>query len=237
MTPAPHPSRARAAARRGERGFALLEVIVAVGVFAMVLAMLQGALWTSQAFLHVVRPASGPIEDALVARRVLQQWFASFTPALDPADAGLLTLVGAQTGMRFPIAVTGDGGRPGIVLADLVLESPEARPGHSRLVARRLPIDAAGAPAPTGSVLMDWPGALAFAYSRAAPGEPAEWASAWGDKSAPPRRVAVMSAAGPVFVFPIERNLLEACPSADPRDGDRARGRGDGRSCGRDGDR
>jgi hypothetical protein len=207
------PSRPGAAAKHGgrpDRGVALLEVVVAVGVFAMTLLLLQGALWTGWGFLRVTRSEPNPMTDALVARRILQEWFTSAAMAFDPTDARPLLFEGEVHRMQFPIARTHSGGRSGLALAELTLMT-DPDTGATRLGARRLSLGTGFAAQTPRSTLLYWIGPLAFAYSGAAPGEPAAWALRWDHHSDLPKRVAIMSASGPVLAFSLERAPLEAC--------------------------
>lgn len=212
--------------RRGERGFTLIEALVALGVFGLVMLLLQGATWSSRMMLRVVRPDPNPVLDGMVTRRVLEGWFASALLVPEPVAGGLTGLTGSVSDVEFSMAVAGAAGGLRVARARLSIERDETTAGESsRLTATRSLLGASD-DGQASSLLLDWAGPLAFAYAEGEAGR-VRWTSTWSQRDRLPSRVALMSRSGPVLSFSLPAAVTcrgSAC-ERDPPAGAPASGR------------
>ncbi|HYC01840.1 MAG TPA: prepilin-type N-terminal cleavage/methylation domain-containing protein [Azospirillaceae bacterium] len=163
---------------RGDAGFTLLEMLVAMTVLALVLAAAAGALgFLGQGFGRATDRVER-VEQAAVARDVLRRQLARGFPLVEGGvDDGRYVFTGERNALTFVIAEPPAPGRGGLSVARFTIEPGE---GGDRLTygQRRL----AGGEERT-SPLLDGPYRLSFEYfGSLGPAQPPAWRPDWPDR-------------------------------------------------------
>jgi prepilin-type N-terminal cleavage/methylation domain-containing protein len=198
--------------RQRQAGFSLIELMIAVAIFALLTALLYAALWSGSrqlARLQQTRDGSG---DLMVARRAFRSVIETMAimPASEiEADAGTL-FVGDPLAMSL-VASIDNRGFPEHFRITLAIEQQEG-PGRttlSRLVLRRQRLGSDVAPIETADVLAR-PGRLSFSYMMIETGE-GRWQPAWTAASIIPGRVAVLEDNQPLILASPKASLDPRC--------------------------
>ncbi len=128
--------RRRLSARRGARGIALAEALVALAIASMTLLLLTTAGWgLRHADERRTAAEATDAADWLAARRILHGWAGGLTAARDES-AGMRILGTASTARMILSSVA--AGLPQEAVAELRIEEAD---GHFSLVALRYPSD------------------------------------------------------------------------------------------------
>lgn len=208
---------------RGQRGFTLLETIIAMVVLALVMVLLTGGLrFVTAGWDRGARAAEASETIALVQSTLRRE----------AAAARRLTWQ-AQPGTKPTVTFRGDPDRVGLVVADpgfpndpglaIAFFYVDVQPGQSTLRYSRARFDLrlssfAEAKPTDDLVLSRGPVAYSFDYFGTVPGEPRpRWVSPWPDREAPPRLIRLRSrdagglAVWPDIVVPLPVDLEPAC--------------------------
>lgn len=197
--------------RRREAGFSLIELMIAVAIFALLTALLYAALWSGSRQLARLQEARDGSGDLMIARRAFRSVIETMAvmPASDvESDAGTL-FVGDPLAMNF-VASIDDRGHPELYRIALAIDQQEG-PGQtvlSRLVLSRQRFGSDGAPIETADVLT-LPGRLSFSYMMIETGE-GRWQPAWAAANLIPGRIALIEGNQPLI-------LASPKASQDPR--------------------
>ncbi|MFE0758197.1 type II secretion system protein J [Inquilinus sp. NPDC058860] len=206
-----------------QRGFTLLETIIAMVVLALIMVLLTGGLrFVTAGWDRGARAAEASETIALVQSTLRRE----------AAAARRLTWQ-APPGTKPTVAFRGEADRVGLVVADpgfpsepglaIALFYVDVQPGQSTLRYSRARFDPrldgfAEAKPTDDLVLSRGPVAYRFDYFGTVPGEPRpRWVSPWPDREAPPRLVRLRSrdaeglAVWPDIVVPLPVDLEPAC--------------------------
>jgi prepilin-type N-terminal cleavage/methylation domain-containing protein len=164
----------------GQRGFTLVELLIAMVLLAFLTAMLAGGLDVATRRYQSQYDRLERAQRVLLVQNFLRAQLAGARRVSDPAGSARANAFdGAPQGVRFvatgPESVNAGG------LADLAVEfAPEAKDTRGALVVRWRPFGAANAAASRDSVLLDRVRRLDFAYfGTAASNEAPDWHPTW----------------------------------------------------------
>ncbi|MFM2422834.1 MAG: hypothetical protein RL291_1364 [Pseudomonadota bacterium] len=197
-------SQVRAKRAKRQRGFGLIEVLVALGVFALVATLLFTALWSGQTQVVRLDKRSTDQEQVLTARRILSEWFEAATVVTPGDDEAVFSGDGKRVVFHATPAERDGGG--GLFRIELVIE--DAGTG-SRLLVRRQRISVVrgvaedgGGPVRTAELLrLARP--LGFAYAGAPINGETAWSDEWDQVTMLPARVQLRDAAAPLIMVSI----------------------------------
>ncbi|PPD15208.1 MAG: hypothetical protein CTY25_07300 [Methylobacterium sp.] len=199
---------------RGARGFSLIEALIALALFSMIVALLQGGVWSSRLLLRAVQPDRNVVVDTLILGRVLDSWLGSATLLTDRQNGQPLGMSGDARAVSFPYLARDRGDAPHLAIARLRIERGSG--DLWRLSAESVPLGEQ--PGDTGPVtLVEWRGELSFRYAALRADGSAETVARWADSGLLPARVSLVGQAGPVHTVQLGQQPCQA-----PRDPEKA---------------
>jgi len=199
------------------RGFSLIEVMIAVGIFAMIAGLLFSALWSGQAQVARMSRAIGEDEQLLTARRVLKSWIEAATVAglataqprsQDPPQQAAAPLFrGEQSLFVFNATPAERDGSSGLYRIEVAIERGTETAARSRLVIRRQRINvlsgSTAGPVETGE-LLSTARPLGFLYGdelgTGQGGTGQLWSEIWEDSGRLPTRIQINDGQGPLLM-------------------------------------
>jgi general secretion pathway protein J len=196
--------------RRRARGFSLLEVVVATGIFALIAGVLFSALWTGRTQLARFERSGSDQERLLALRHVLTSLIGSTTVA--GTDRRAAVYLGEGQRALFN-ATPGDRGQAGgLYRVELSIEQAVQVDGVvSKLILQRQALGIPSAPVET-TELITLPRMLAFRYAAAANSNgQLEWAETWLDPTKLPTRVQLVDPDGPLMTVAILQSKDPRC--------------------------
>lgn len=192
--------------RQRSRGFSLVEVVIATGIFALVAVLLFTTLWSGHAQVARLEKAGSQEERLLAARRVLTSWLEAATVA-GTADAGVF--VGERQMMVFNASPADRQAMNGLYRIELRLERDgEGARGTTRLSVRRQRLGVGGTPQGPATEaettqLLATPRRLGFAYGAekgtGPDGYGQRWTDTWPQTDAMPTRIQIRDSDGTVL--------------------------------------
>lgn len=185
-----------------QRGFTLIELVVAMAVFGLLAVLLGSGLRFGVAALERVRGASAAAVEGAAQQSLIRSLLERAQP-LGDREGGTVAFAGAETELAF-VAVAdgrfGDG-----ALYRFVLTTADGRAVLDRCLADGLGLDAAVAcvGATERMVLDAVPPSLRIAYFGArTPQEAPAWRPTWNDAVALPSLIRISLGAGDLVVAP-----------------------------------
>ncbi len=199
----------RARVHRSSRGFALVEVVIGLALFALVLALLQASFFTGSRMMRTLGSRDSLAGDLIVTNRILERWIGS--AVIDAADG--IGFAGSSDTVRF-LAQLDDGTGAGMFAVELAIsKGPD---GQSTVTAGRRRLGPSATPAER-TELMRWPGPLAFRFSDTTNNDGLAWTDWFEADGQLPSRVRLVAAAGPlVTVRVVTEENLRCLAGADP---------------------
>lgn len=182
--------------RRRARGFTLIETVLALAVFAVLMAAVQASLFSGQKLMASVTRRSDPAADMLVVRRVFERWVGALTAPAATVDAAQPILSANRERLTF-FASLDEGDRVPVLWAVEMAIVPGPAGPATRLEMRRR-----RANAPTGietSVLLDWPMPLAFLFGVGTVDTGLKWSGDVAPGDGVPAQVRLVTARGPLL--------------------------------------
>lgn len=193
------------------RGFSLIEMILALGIFALLLATVQASLFTGHRLLTSLTRRADPAADVLVVRRVFDRWIGALTVISAAPDPSRPVAVGSRD--RFSFFASLDGPSRGFELWAVemaVVPGPNGRATRLQMSRRR--VDSAD---PTEvSTLLDWPEPIFFNYAYGGAETRLKWTDAVASADGLPSEVRLMAGAGPLATGRIHLQDNGRCVSA-----------------------
>lgn len=205
----------RHALARQARGFSLIEVMIATGVFAMIAGVLFSALWSGQAQIARLSRASSEDEQLLTTRRILKSWIEAATVA------GVGSKVGSQGGtpvfhgeayrMVFNATPAARDGAGGLYRVEIGIARRESRAGTLSIFSlKRQHLDVVSGHT-TGpleeAVLLTTLRPLLLAYGdeigTAAAGDGQRWMDDWAEPERMPTRIQLHDGETPLATIAI----------------------------------
>lgn len=208
---------------RDQRGFTLLETIIAMVVLALIMVLLTGGLrFVTAGWDRGARAAEASETIALVQSTLRREAAAArrLTWQSEPGAKPTVTFRGDADRVGLVVADPGFPSEPGLAVAFFYVD---VQPGQSTLRYSRARfdprLDGFAAAKPTDDlVLSRGPVAYRFDYFGTVPGEQRpRWISPWPDREAPPRLIRLRSrdaegqAVWPDIVVPLPVDLEAAC--------------------------
>lgn len=182
--------------RRRARGFTLIETVLALAVFAVLMAAVQASLFSGQKLMTSVTRRSDPAADMLVVRRVFERWVGALTAPGATVDAAQPILTANRERLTF-FASLDEGDRvPALWAVEMAIVPGPAGP------ATRLEMRRRRANAPTGtetSVLLDWAMPLAFLYGVGTADTGLKWTGDVAPGDGVPAQVRLVTTRGPLL--------------------------------------
>jgi general secretion pathway protein J len=203
--------------RASARGFSLIEVVVASGVFALVAGVLFSALWGGRVQLARFEKTGSEQERMLALRRVLSSIIESTTVAGTSQDPGAQVYLGDGQRAVFHATPADRGQAGGLYRMDLEIERTDAN-GHiaSTLILHRQAITGPSATSPVETTrLITLPKVLIFRYSPTAGAisdlASARWSETWMESDKLPARVQLADLDGPLLTVTISQSKDPRC--------------------------
>ena len=203
----------RQPASRGQEGFTLLELVVTLGLLALIVAAIMAGLNTGRRVWQI-RSQLDDIAATGAARSVLAARLADAMPLLQQSPSGLATFAFAGTAASLdfvaPLQRSSAGGglfRQSLKLAPVTLPSGKVRRNLvlEEAVFSDSPSPHDGNPPPRQTVLVEDVAGLAIRYSGPVPASPAPaWSGSWQHRDALPQLIGitVVFAAGDARQWP-----------------------------------
>ena len=196
---------------RHERGFTLIETVMALAVFAVLLAAVQASLFSGQKLMSAVTRRSDPAAEMLVVRRVFERWVGSITATATGPEAAQPVLSANRERMTFFATLADENGVPGLWAVEMILAPGPAGPATRLQMRRRLA--AAGTGTET-SVLLDWPEPMAFLYALGSAETGLRWSGDVAAADGVPAQVRIVTSRGPLLTTRIVLQENSRCLSA-----------------------
>ncbi len=191
---------------RRSHGFALVEVVISLALFALIIALLQATLFTGSQMLRAAGSRDSKAGDLMIANRILEQWIGS--AVVDTTNGGGFT--GSSGLMRFH-ALLGGEGRPALFQATLSITRDPA--GGTALIAARRRLDDISASGER-TILLNWNGPLEFRYAGAGD---RSWSDDFIADGQLPSKVRLVATAGPLVTVRVSsEESLRCLVTADP---------------------
>jgi Prokaryotic N-terminal methylation motif len=201
--------------RRGrQRGTSLIEVVVAMGVFALIASVLSGALWAGRGQLARFESPGEDRGQLLAVRRVLTGLIESATVAGSGPEPGATVFAGTGDRALFN-ATSSDRGQTGALYQIELAIEHDTSDGDltSRLVLKRKAMRGDG----EGEIseVIRRPGHLVFRYtanpgpysSKATP----DWTETWPDPDRLPARIQLADPDGPILTIAVRQSKDPRC--------------------------
>jgi prepilin-type N-terminal cleavage/methylation domain-containing protein len=197
--------------RHNQSGFSLIEMVLALAVFAMLATVLQASLFSGRKILATVEGKTSAAGDLLVARRVFESWVQGAVTGTDiifdgRADAIEFTTLSESFGHAGPARV-----RLKIIPSQI----------GNRLVAERI-TQQPGA-LPESSSLLDWAGPLGFEFALGRENLGLTWVTIADGTKGLPARIRLTTAAGPLMTARVAAEVDLRClqvPDRNDQPGD-----------------
>ncbi len=211
--------------QRGQRGFSLIEVMIATGVFAMLAGLLFAALWSGQAQVARMSRSASEEEQLLTARRVLKSWIEAATVAglagaapRGQAPQALQPLfVGEPKSFTFHATPAERDGSSGLYRIEVSVSAGSSTDSRNRLAIARQRLNVLTGQ-PVGSAdtadLLVTASPLVFSYGdergTGPGGEGQRWSELWEEPGRLPTRIQIGDPRAPVMT-------VQMAISKDPR--------------------
>ncbi len=190
------------------RGFSLVEVVIATGIFALVAGLLFSALWSGQAQVARLSRANTQDERVLTARRVLGGWLEAKTVAGSALSEDANVFRGEPTFLVFHATPSYRSAAEGLYRIEVAIEQLGEGAGQgARLVVRRQRLNvvtggvAEGAGVEQAELLVTGR-PLTFAYGdelgTGVGGVGQRWSDSWVEPDRMPTRVQISDGAGAI---------------------------------------
>jgi prepilin-type N-terminal cleavage/methylation domain-containing protein len=202
---------------RRTRGFSLIEVVVASGVFALVAGVLFSALWGGRTQLARFEKTGSEQERMLALRRVLTGLIEATTVAGTSQDPGAEVYSGGGQRAVFYSTPSDRGQTGGLFRVELeIVRNEQAGNIVSKLILRRQAVtNSTPAAAIEATELIALPRALVFRYSPTAGPisnrQPAQWSETWTEIDKLPARVQLADLDGPLLTVTVNQSKDPRC--------------------------
>jgi type II secretory pathway component PulJ len=191
------------------RGFSLVEVVIATGIFALTAGLLFSALWSGQAQVARLSRANTEDERLLAARRVLGGWLEAMTVAGSALGENANVFRGEPNLMVFHATPSDRSAAEGLYRIEISIEQQgDGVRANSRLLVRRqrLNVVAGGVAEGAGvelAELLVTARPVVFGYGdelgTGVGGVGQRWSDTWAEPDRMPMRVQVLDGAGPIL--------------------------------------
>jgi prepilin-type N-terminal cleavage/methylation domain-containing protein len=194
---------------RTARGFSLIEVAIATGIFSLLAGLLFAAMWSGHLQMARLKRPSSEAEQILTLRRLMVPWLESATVTGGVNGDVASVFQGDAAAISFVTTPSDRGGAMGLYRVEVRIDPLDAvRDAGSRLVVQRQRLS------PQGSVygevesgeLMRSSRSLRFSFFDLATrdgAEQGEWMESWIDFDRMPVRVQLHDGETPLFTATI----------------------------------
>jgi general secretion pathway protein J len=193
---------------RRARGFSLIEVVIATGIFALIAGLLFSTLWSGQAQVARLARAGNEDERLLATRRVLSGWLEAATVAGTGTPTDASVFLGEPQLMAFNATPADRQAADGLYRIEVRIDRDgDDAQALSRLVVRRQRLTPGGSTAEGSEIetseLLVTARPLSFAYGAelgsGPDGRGQRWTDTWPEPQKMPSRVQVQDGTGTIL--------------------------------------